>query len=242
MRCISLTPNRNRGPGWVNLEISSLGGNLGLIDVIIERPNHEKEYLGEAGWQVAESRFNVECVTSPSGEAIVILSPAIVQFMELGNNYKISIYGRGIEALGIFVLTWRGIPGFRPKSGIAAVVNPIEPISSVVGVTPEPSVFGGPGSLVGTGPQNEPVTSYERHFPTEVVPQAGAISPTADTTELVEVFPRGGIDVSLHESPPNPPLTSKSTRIKTRIVCRNPECKSEILDTMLVCPFCGTQV
>jgi hypothetical protein len=75
-------------------------------NIVIERPGQEKAFLSTGGWQAGYARIEVQTRQGGGGLNALRLPKSLIDFLEVGYNYKIGILDGKGEDLGFFVTSW----------------------------------------------------------------------------------------------------------------------------------------
>ena len=98
-----------RGSGFVLLESEDFLAIAPGAQWRITRAGMSMANLGAAGWQIPPFAHTLPKV----GPKQFLLGPEIVSHMVQAANYRVTILQSGQDEIDL-VLTWRGIPGYRP--------------------------------------------------------------------------------------------------------------------------------
>ena len=236
MRLKKINAESSLGKGWARISFNQYTGTNELSSLAIVRPRHSEPYLGRHGWQISECRLPINLDISGENEFSLLLPPAVVQHMEVASNYEFIFFDTHVNRISQVIVRWSGI-SFRAPRG---EVSPIDVIQSD-DIPSSENLFG----KIEPQPSNENVSgknSLNNNSITEVNPPWMSLD-DPDAT----LVPNYHLDTT-HSSPavkstPQDSFTPhnvSSSRIIQRIKCRNPECRTEILDSMQICPFCQT--
>jgi len=235
MRLKKINAETSRGKGWARISFNEYTGTNELSSLAIVRPRHSEPYLGRHGWQISECRLQINLDISGENEFSLLLSPAVVQHMEVASNYEFIFFDKLVNRISLVIVRWSGI-SFRAPRG---EVSPIDVIQSD-DIPSSENIFG----TIEQHPSNENV-SGKNSLGNNSITEVNAPWMSLDDPDLTLV-PKDYSDTT-HSSPIKPtsqdsltPHNVSSTRIIQRIKCRNPECRAEILDSMQICPFCQT--
>ena len=77
-----------------------------LCHIVIERPGQEKAFLSPGGWQAGYARIEAQTRQDGGGLNALHLPRRLIDFLEVGYNYKIGILDGKGEDLGFFVTSW----------------------------------------------------------------------------------------------------------------------------------------
>ncbi len=243
MKQLKLVAEPSKGKGWARLSLTDCDPFSGSCGLAISRPGHKQPFLGPAGWQVSDSRLLIEVQPWEGTDVSLLVSPAIVQHLDAGSNYKFQFFNTSGELIGDLIIRWAGITYRPPKDGRAPIeitlFDPIEHQGIFLGrlgqdqreesaihdteveigadfntFVSEPSAF--------TAAQISPESFFEAQ-------PAHATSEPANTTSRA---PEIKADV--------PDTYFEERRSAVRIRCSN--CSSEIIQGMTRCPFCLSQI
>jgi hypothetical protein len=228
MRVEKITPVAERGKGWARAPFKDCEAPSVLASMAIKRPSHMAPYLGRMGWQISESRLPLSLEVTGDSEFALLLPPAVVQHLEVG-NYEFLFFDQSARLLQSVIVRWAGVTYRAPRGEI----SPIEII--------EPDA----------PPPNQPIISTagkESDFPKPVEPEGFSSGPAVTgfgtswtgTPEPAAPLPTSSPTPPPPPPPPRPaPTGTYDRREVRRIRCMNTACGAEILDSMTKCPFCS---
>ncbi len=243
MKQLKLVAEPAKGKGWARLSLTDCEPFSGSCGLAISRPGHKQPFLGPAGWQVSDSRLLIEVQPWEGTDVSLLVSPAIVQHLDAGSNYKFQFFSTSGDLIGDLIIRWAGITYRPPKDGRAPIeitlFDPIEHQGVFLGKlgqdqreqTPvhEPAVeSGGDFNTFVSEPSafNSAQISPESFF--ESQPSPTASEPEKTSTHAPEINVNG------------PDTYFDPRRSAIRIRC--PNCSSEIIQGMMRCPFCLSQI
>ena len=224
MRVEKITPVAERGRGWARAPFKDCEAPSVLASMAIKRPSHMAPYLGRMGWQISESRLPLSLEVTGDSEFALLLPPAVVQHLEVG-NYEFLFFDQSARLLQLVIVRWAGVTYRAPRGEI----SPIEII--------EPDALNPDQPIIGTGGKD---SGYSK--PVEATKPEGFGSGTA-----VPGFGTAWTGIPGPDAPPPPPPPpprhapsgSYDRKEVRRIRCMNQSCGAEILDSMSKCPFCS---
>lgn len=225
MRLDKISPEPSRGKGWAIIKFIKDDPSVVVESMAIVRPRYSDSYLGREGWQISEARIPLNIQNTTGHELTLLLSPSIVQHLEVNQNLEFIFFDAQVQRTGSSTFRWHGM-SYRAPGGEK---SPIE----VIQVDGPPN----PGSIWGiTDNGHEPSVDPTATPSAEGLPQGGIELPLDVTfgdlaPPEVEVHPP-----FVHEPPPPPPPPAVY-----RLRCKNSRCAHEILSTHHICPFCGTK-
>jgi hypothetical protein len=88
-----------------------------LCHVVIERPGQEKAFLWTSGWQAGYVRIEAQTRQDGIGLSLLRLPQSLIDFLEVGYNYKISILDGEGKDLGFFAKSLDPRMLKRPPAG-----------------------------------------------------------------------------------------------------------------------------
>ena len=237
LKVIKISVAKDHGNGWINVEFSDFENSLSSLYLIIERAGLSEQFLSETGWRVSETKIEVNCTANESGNSIILLPPSIVQFLQTNFNYTFHLYNISSNDLGKFVISWRGVPSFRPQPNSKGILNlspsrepkPIDPFAHSPSVSTQ---------IRSVEPESVHVDIVLNKLTNEE--PSNLLLPKLSQPDL-DVFNPVNLSIGGTEIAPQAigALFSLEPIKKVRIHCSNPKCNLEILNTMTKCPFCG---
>ena len=237
LKLISISIDKTKGPGWVNVETSGLENHESQLYVVIERKGHAEQYLSETGWRVSEIKVHVDCTKLENGHTILILRPNIVQYLDVGNNYQFSILDQSFNQLGLFDANWKGIPHFslrREKEPILGLSNLPEESKVSEPFTPSNSSSITDNAISSSGTELGPTMEADGNNLSNKIVEPQLLN-------QFNIFNTPNINFKTGDS--NLPLINESISTKAvsrvKIKCSNLRCNLEIYNTMTKCPYCG---
>lgn len=112
-----------------------------LCQIVIARPGQEKAFLSIGGWQAGYARIEAQTRQDGSGLNTLRLPRNLIDFLEVGYNYKIDILDGQGEDLGFFVTSWNpGAAMMKPPPARPFVAKPAAPVPKEPELPPEPCV------------------------------------------------------------------------------------------------------
>jgi hypothetical protein len=219
MRLDRIAPEPSQGKGWARLIFKETASINDLKTMAIIRPRHVEPYLGKHGWQISESRLPLRLEQISETDFSMLLGPATVQHLEVASNYEFVFFDEKLQRIASSIVRWYGI-SYRAAKG---EISPIEIISLDTEAAELPT----------SPPHSAPLVATEGWG----LPFAG------EPTNAAAPFLPVGLPPSNQDSLILPTLqatTSSVSREGRRVKCLNPRCKSEIFDSMKICPFCAT--
>ena len=225
MRLDLISPETSRGKGWARVSFKDNTTELIIDSVAIIRPRHIEPFLGKHGWQISEIRIPLLIEQVTESNFSFLLSPAIVQYLEVSSNYEFIFFDMNTKRVANVIIRWSGI-SYRPPKGLTSPIEVIEkpnpedePTTKQLPVNT--TTWGMPEVVV-------PITEQESPWPITAEPKDNL--ETTEKDQQQELPPQlAVVDDVTH------PVEPKEVR---KIRCRNIKCDAEILDSMKICPFC----
>lgn len=243
MRVERITPDNALGKGWARLRFNDCTAQSELSTMAIVRPRHSAPFLGSAGWQIAECRLplNIEMISASEFE--LLLPPAVVQHLEVASNYEIFFFNSNLLKINSVIVRWSGVSYRTPRGE----VSPIEII--------KPADISLDQFSAGNTIKQEDVekslqpSGYGENISVTGLASAWSGIPSTDETldslkspEIPQNFLTSQEPKPLTNSSDLLPIGSYDRKLVKRIQCRNPVCGAKILNSMKICPFCGTSI
>lgn len=229
MRVERITPVPDRGKGWARVPFKDCVAPSALASMAIVRPSHMAPFLGRMGWQISESRLPLSLEVTGESEFELLLPPAVVQHLEVG-NYEFLFFDRNSDRIHSVIVRWAGVT-YRAPRGEISPIEIIEPDA----LPPDQPIFGTDGK--------------DRDFPKPVEPDGFGSGTAAagfgNAWTGLPVLDAPSAPPPTPDPPPPPPpppprpVGSYDRKEVRRIRCMNQSCGAEILDSMTKCPFCG---
>ena len=244
MKQLKLVAEPSKGKGWARLSLTDCEPFSGWCGLAISRPGHKQPFLGPAGWQVSDSKLLIEVQPWEGTDVSLLVSPAIVQHLDAGSNFKFQFFNSSGDLIGDLIIRWAGITYRPPKDGRAPIeITLFDPIEQQ-------------GVFLGQLGQNQPVkppapaseVEQGNNFNTFISESAELKSEAVSSESFLDSDLQKSNTETLNTSCETPPEIKVNTpdtyfdprRSAVRIRC--PNCSSEIIQGMLRCPFCLGQI
>jgi hypothetical protein len=243
MKQLKLVAEPSKGKGWARLSLTDCEAFSGSCGLAISRPGHKQPFLGPAGWQVSDSRLLIEVQQWEGTDVSLLVSPAIVQHLDAGSNYKFQFFNTSGDLVGDLIIRWAGITYRPPKDGRAPIeITLFDPIESQ-------------GIFLGQLGQEQTAETYadvnlvrdESNFNTFVSDSSEFVSapisteiPIDPVSVRITVESENTYPHSAEIKVDGPDTYFDTRRSAVRIRC--PNCSSEIIQGMTRCPFCLSQI
>ena len=238
MKQLKLVAEPSKGKGWARLSLTDCEPFSGSCGLAISRPGHKQPFLGPAGWQVSDSKLLIEVQPWEGTDVSLLVSPAIVQHLDAGSNFKFQFFNSSGDLIGDLIIRWAGITYRPPKDGRAPIeitlFDPIEQQGIFLGQLGQ--------NQSGKTPDHVNEVEQENNFNTFVSESPELKSETLSDESF---FDSESIKNSLESEGPSclaPPIKVNAPdtyfdprRSAVRIRC--PDCSSEIIQGMTRCPF-----
>lgn len=223
MTGIILSSSSNRGPGHVLLTCDDFCELSSTTQWQVRRIGVNASYLGANGWQITPYCHTFELIGSDQ----FLMGPNLVRYMEPLTNYIFEVIEHG-ETGANYVVSWRGVPSYRP--GIDnPIFFPVEENSDLI-------------KPVSLGEEADAFTISV----SSQINQANPIPPveTANISEQGSVFLAAPpFDMRVSEPVISPPLQSQpEPKQRNKILCPNVDCAKEIISTFIKCPWCNFEL
>jgi len=237
LKLVNISLDRNKGPGWVNVEFSGLENFEKQLYLVIERKGHAEQYLSETGWRVAEIKFHVECIRLENGNSILMLRPHIVQYLGTGNNYQFSLFDQSFNLLGLFVANWKGVPSFTPR-------RDKDPILQLSSLPDDIKLVDNYVTIDTAAVENAPHNATDTDL---IAMPSGEDNVAPNITSEKSPFDQFNIfnTISFESKKVTPELEIINTETPQKLInrfkikCSNRNCNLDIYNTMNKCPYCG---
>lgn len=129
---LSVVPKRGvEGVAIVTAQNSSFSEDE-TLKIVLERVEHAEPFLGDKGWQSAESNHTLHRIIKTEKGLVFELGPQIVQFMSTG-SYRVKLYSANSTDIDEGVLAWQRIPNYRPRSDRSGAIETVEKNSRPMG-------------------------------------------------------------------------------------------------------------
>ena len=238
LKVIKISVAKDHGHGWINVEFSDFENSLSSLYLIIERAGHSEQFVSDTGWRVSETKIEVNCTTNEAGHSIILLPPSIVQFLQTNYNYIFYLYDISSNHLGKFVISWRGVPSFKPQPNSKGILNLSPPPPEPKPIDPFVLSQSVSTQIKRVEPESVQVDNVLNNLTAEE--PSNLLFPRLSQPDL-DIFNPDNFSIGGTEIAPKATgaLLSLEPIKKLRIRCSNPKCNLEILNTMPKCPFCG---
>jgi len=225
MRLELISAEVSRGKGWARVGFKEKNTDNIIESVAIIRPRHIEPFLGKNGWQISECRIPLLIELGPESHFSFLLSPAVVQYLEVSSNYEFIFFDSNKNRISTVIVRWSGISYRSPKG----VVSPIEVIETKPrSYEPEEAK---PTIIVDMwGTQEVSTTKLPHESTVKVINSPISEVPISDENDFQLATP---IEILIQ-----PVVMSEEPREVRKIKCKNFKCDADILDSMKICPFC----
>ena len=126
MRLEKISPEPSRGKGLASVKFNKSTDLVDIESMAIVRPRHNESYLGKKGWQISEVRMPLNIQSTSGEELILLLSPSIVQHLDVNQNLEFIFFDSKIQRASSTIVRWYGI-SYRAPGG---EISPIEVIQA----------------------------------------------------------------------------------------------------------------
>ena len=229
MKFNNIKAETSLGRGWARVYFSDCDYFSSLTSISIIRPRYQESFLGQYGWQVSESRIPLNITTESESDFSLLLSPPIVQYLEVNSNYKFSFFDISLVEISSIIFRWHGI-SYRSSGNEK---SPIDVIKNTELISPEVHIVHIPIEKTENLVENKLdiskdspgyLNSWDLNSDKKLIENEIEINSPSFKSDQQSILTL--------------PLLDK--RSYQRVKCLNSSCGAEILDNMKTCPFCNT--
>jgi len=228
MRLEKISPEPSRGKGWASVKFNKSTDLVDIESMAIVRPRHNESYLGKKGWQISEVRMPLNIQSTSGEELILLLSPSIVQHLDVNQNLEFIFFDSKIQRASSTIVRWYGISYRAPGGEISPIeviqADEIQSHDEVLALASKDHSTTGESTLEAAGnTQPESLLTWQ--------PAVNIESSLDEVHGDLGMAKKPELDVSK-------PFV-KGPSLVHRMRCNNVQCSYEILSTMKICPFCA---